>query len=165
VPKSSRDALSESRPGSALGSRSSGGVAGAADDHPVLHADDAGDGVGCLAERLLSFVAVGYRVSRVAVLPVAAMTLGTGTELLDGWRDMRRHAMRSLEGINCLASSRLLRGGLTSVALFGIGWVLYGIASVRATSGRLLAFGSLVLLWMPTSREFSRAGGLQSRYG
>ena len=30
------------------------------------------------------------------------------------------------------AQSRLLFGGLLSFALFGIGWVLYGIASVRA---------------------------------
>jgi len=29
--------------------------------------------------------------------------------------------------------------------------------------GCLLALGSLVLLWMPASREFSRSGGLRSR--
>jgi hypothetical protein len=78
------------------------GFAGAADDHPVLHADEAGNGVGCLAQRLLSFLAVGYRVSPVAVLPVAAMTLGIGTELLDGWRDVRRNAMCSPRRNNCL---------------------------------------------------------------
>ena len=34
--------------------------------------------------------------------------------------------------MDTFASSRLLAGGLTSFALFGIGWALYGIASVRA---------------------------------
>jgi AcrR family transcriptional regulator len=50
-----------------------------------------------LVDRAGLFRAAMDRVSPVAVLAVAAMTLGTGTgtELLDGWRDMRRNAMRS----------------------------------------------------------------------
>lgn len=76
------------------------------------------------------------REARVlGVVGLGAAILGTVFMAGDWWFEafaVPRLAEVAPEVMDTFASSRLLLGGLTSFALFGIGWVLYGIASVRA---------------------------------
>lgn len=69
------------------------------------------------------------------VIALCAAILGTVFMAGDWW--FEAFAVPRIAEVNPsmmvgFAQSRLLLGGLTSFVLFGIGWVLYGIASVRA---------------------------------
>jgi hypothetical protein len=72
---------------------------------------------------------------RLGVIALGAAILGTVFMAGDWWYEafavprLAEVAPAVMEGF---ASSRLLLGGLTSFVLFGIGWILYGIASLRA---------------------------------
>jgi hypothetical protein len=71
----------------------------------------------------------------LGVIGLGAAILGTVFMAGDWWYEafaVPRLAEVAPEVMDTFASSRLLLGGLTSFALFGIGWALYGIASVRA---------------------------------
>ncbi len=71
----------------------------------------------------------------LGVIGLGAAILGTVFMAGDWWYEafaVPRLAEVAPEAMDTFASSRLLLGGLTSFALFGIGWALYGIASVRA---------------------------------
>ena len=69
----------------------------------------------------------------LGVIGLGAAILGTVFMAGDWWYEafaVPRLAEVAPEVMNTFARSRLLAGGLTSFVLFGIGWVLYGIASV-----------------------------------
>lgn len=69
------------------------------------------------------------------LIAVSAAVLGTVFMAGDWWFEafaVPRIAEVDPSVMVGFAQSRLLFGGLLSFALFGIGWVLYGIASVRA---------------------------------
>jgi hypothetical protein len=71
----------------------------------------------------------------LGVIGLGAAILGTVFMAGDWWYEafaVPRLAEVAPEVMDTFARSRLLVGGLTSFILFGIGWVLYGIASVRA---------------------------------
>ena len=71
----------------------------------------------------------------LGVIGLGAAILGTVFMAGDWWYEafaVPRLAEVAPEVMDTFARSRLLAGGLTSFVLFGIGWVLYGIASVRA---------------------------------
>jgi hypothetical protein len=71
----------------------------------------------------------------LGVIGLGAAILGTVFMAGDWWYEafaVPRLAEVAPEVMDTFARSRLLVGGLTSFVLFGIGWVLYGIASVRA---------------------------------
>ena len=71
----------------------------------------------------------------LGLIGLGAAIVGTVFMAGDWWYEafaVPRLAEVAPETMDTFASSRLLLGGLTSFALFGIGWVLYGIASVRA---------------------------------
>ena len=71
----------------------------------------------------------------LGLIAVGAAILGTVFMAGDWWYEafaVPRIAEVDPSVMVDFAQSRLLFGGLLSFALFGIGWVLYGIASVRA---------------------------------
>jgi hypothetical protein len=71
----------------------------------------------------------------LGVIGLGAAILGTVFMAGDWWYEafaVPRLAEVAPQVMNTFARSRLLVGGLTSFVLFGFGWVLYGIASVRA---------------------------------
>ena len=71
----------------------------------------------------------------LGLIAVGAAILGTVFMAGDWWYEafaVPRIAEVAPSVMVDFAQSRLLFGGLLSFALFGIGWVLYGIASVRA---------------------------------
>jgi len=71
----------------------------------------------------------------LGVIGLGAAILGTVFMAGDWWYEafaVPRLAEVAPEVMGTFATGRLLAGGLTSFALFGIGWVLYGIAGVRA---------------------------------
>lgn len=71
----------------------------------------------------------------LGLIAVGAAILGTVFMAGDWWFEafaVPRIAEVDPSVMVGFAQSRLLLGGLMSFALFGIGWVLYGIASVRA---------------------------------
>lgn len=71
----------------------------------------------------------------LGVIGLGAAILGTVFMAGDWWYEafaVPRLAEVAPEVMDTFATGRLLAGGLTSFALFGIGWVLYGIAGVRA---------------------------------
>ena len=97
--------------------------------------------VSILAYALLVFALVAsYELQAPAagvlgVIGLGAAIVGTVFMAGDWWYEafaVPRIAEVAPETMATFASGRLLLGGLTSFALFGIGWVLYGIASVRA---------------------------------
>lgn len=71
----------------------------------------------------------------LGVIGLGSAILGTVFMAGDWWFEafaVPRLAEVAPEVMDTFSTSRLLAGGLTSFALFGIGWALYGIASVRA---------------------------------
>lgn len=71
----------------------------------------------------------------LGLIAVGAAILGTVFMAGDWWYEafaVPRIAEVDPSVMVGFAQSRLLFGGLLSFALFGIGWILYGIASVRA---------------------------------
>ena len=101
----------------------------------------------------------------LGVIGLGAAILGTVFMAGDWWYEafaVPRLAEVAPEVMDTFASSRLLMGGLTSFALFGIGWFLYGIASVRARvfpaaiswaifAGGLLSGVPIGLVYLPGS--------------
>ena len=101
----------------------------------------------------------------LGVIGLGAAILGTVFMAGDWWYEafaVPRLAEVAPEVMATFASSRLLLGGLTSFVLFGIGWVLYGIASVRARvfpaavswsilAGGLLSGVPIGLVYLPGS--------------
>ena len=101
----------------------------------------------------------------LGVIGLGAAILGTVFMTGDWWYEafaVPRLAEVAPGVMDTFASSRLLLGGLTSFALFGIGWVLYGIASVRArvfpaaiswaiVAGGLLSGVPIGLVYLPAS--------------
>ena len=103
----------------------------------------------------------------LGVIGLGAAILGTVFMAGDWWYEafaVPRLAEVAPEVMDTFARSRLLVGGLTSFVLFGIGWVLYGIASVRArvfpaaiswaiVAGGLLSAVPIGLVYLPWERH------------
>jgi hypothetical protein len=112
----------------------------------------------------------------LGVIGLGAAILGTVFMAGDWWYEafaVPRLAEVAPEVMDTFARSRLLVGGLTSFVLFGIGWVLYGIASVRArvfpaaiswaiVAGGLLSGVPIGLVYLPGA---SSSGLPSSRSG
>ncbi|MGZ5397596.1 MAG: hypothetical protein ACXWEI_19765, partial [Mycobacterium sp.] len=68
-------------------------------------------------------------------LAFAAAVIGTMFMTGDWWYEafaVPRLSEVAPDVIDTFVGGRLLIGGMTSFALFGIGWVMYGVASIRA---------------------------------
>ena len=101
----------------------------------------------------------------LGVIGLGAAILGTVFLAGDWWYEafaVPRLSEVAPEVMDTFVSNRLLTGGLTSFALFGIGWVLYGVASVRArvfpaaiswaiVAGGLLSGVPIGLVYLPGS--------------
>jgi hypothetical protein len=108
----------------------------------VLTATHAINGVASIvAFAMLAFALVAtYDVQAreagvLGVIALGAAIIGTVFMAGDWWYEafaVPRLADVDPSAINTFVGGRLLAGGLTSFALFGIGWALYGIASLRA---------------------------------
>jgi|SRR4051812_26448270 len=94
-----------------------------------------------IAFALLIFAAVAMYDIQAAearwfgVIALGAAILGTVFMAGDWWYEafaVPRLAEVAPSAMDGFADSRLLLGGLTSFVLFAIGWILYGIASLRA---------------------------------
>lgn len=88
---------------------------------------------------LLALVAAYDRIARPAgllgVIGLGAAIVGTVFMAGDWWYEafaVPRIAEVAPEAIETFVGGRLLVGGLSSFALFGIGWVLFAVASLRA---------------------------------
>ena len=88
---------------------------------------------------ILAAVAAYDRMARPAgwlgVIALGAAIVGTVFMAGDWWDEafaVPRIAEVAPEAIETFVGGRLLIGGLSSFALFGIGWVLFGVASLRA---------------------------------
>jgi hypothetical protein len=88
---------------------------------------------------VLALVALYDREARSAggfgVLAFGAAVVGTMFMTGDWWYEgfaVPRLAEVAPDVIDTFVGGRLIIGGLTSFALFGIGWILYGAASTRA---------------------------------
>src|SRR3954452_10208663 len=71
----------------------------------------------------------------LGLIGLGAAILGTVFMAGDWWFEafaVPRLAEVAPSAMNDFAASRLLLGGLLSFVLFGLGWILYGIASLRA---------------------------------
>jgi len=71
----------------------------------------------------------------LGVIALGAAILGTVFMAGDWWFEafaVPRLAEVDPSAMDTFTGGQLLAGGLTSFVLFGIGWVLYGIASLRA---------------------------------
>ena len=87
----------------------------------------------------LALVAIYERQAREAgnlgVVGLAAAMIGTVFMAGDWWYEafaVPRIAELAPEVIDTFVGGRLLIGGLSSFALFGIGWALFGVAALRA---------------------------------
>jgi hypothetical protein len=108
----------------------------------VLTATHAINSVGSIvayALLVLALVAVYEREARPAgtlgVVALGAAIVGTVFMAGDWWFEafaVPRIAEVAPQVIDTFVGGRLLMGGLSSFALFGLGWVLFGIASLRA---------------------------------
>ena len=75
------------------------------------------------------------RAGAFGALAFGAAVIGTMFMTGDWWYEafaVPRLAEVEPDAIDTFVGGRVLLGGLTSFALFGIGWVLYGAASIRA---------------------------------
>jgi uncharacterized membrane protein len=88
---------------------------------------------------VIALVALYDREARNAgafgALAFGAAVLGTMFMTGDWWYEafaVPRLAEVAPDAVNTFVGGRLIIGGLTSFALFGIGWIMYGAASVRA---------------------------------
>jgi hypothetical protein len=75
------------------------------------------------------------RAKVLGLIGMAAALVGTVFMAGDWWYEayaVPRLAETAPEVMATFATGRLLLGGLTSFVLFGVGWLLYGIASLRA---------------------------------
>ena len=71
----------------------------------------------------------------LGVIGVGAAIIGTVFMAGDWWYEafaVPRLAETAPEAIDTFVGGRLLAGGISSFVLFGLGWVLFGIASLRA---------------------------------
>ena len=89
-----------------------------------------------LAVALVAVYELEAREASVAgAVGVSAAIIGTVFMAGDWWYEafaVPRLAEVAPEAIDGFAGGRLLAGGLLSFVLFGIGWLLFGIASMRA---------------------------------
>ena len=88
---------------------------------------------------VLALVAAYDREARAAgalgVIAVGSAVIGTVFMAGDWWFEafaVPRMAEIAPQVMDTFTGGRLLIGGLSSFALFGIGWVLFGVASLRA---------------------------------
>jgi hypothetical protein len=75
------------------------------------------------------------RVGGFGLFALAAAIVGTVFMTGDWWYEafaVPRIAEVAPDVIDSFVGGRLILGGVTSFALFGLGWILYGIASIRA---------------------------------
>jgi hypothetical protein len=108
----------------------------------VLSATHAVNGVASLAAFALLIVALVAAYGRQArpagllgAFAVGAAIIGTAFMAGDWWYEafaVPRLAEVAPQALDTFAGGRLLIGGVASFALFGIGWVLFAIASLRA---------------------------------
>ena len=91
---------------------------------------------GLLAVALVAVYELEAREAAVAgAIGVSAAIFGTVFMAGDWWYEafaVPRLAEVAPEAIDSFVGGRLLAGGLLSFVLFGIGWLLFGIASMRA---------------------------------
>jgi len=105
---------------------------------------------------IIAAVAAHDRQTRAAgilgAVALGAAIIGTVFMAGDWWYEafaVPRMAEVASGAIDTFVGGRLLQGGVASFALFGIGWVLYGVASLRAgvyparVSAAILAGGLL----------------------
>jgi hypothetical protein len=88
---------------------------------------------------LFALIAAYDREARPAgmlgVIAVGAAIIGTVFMAGDWWYEafaVPRIAEVAPEVVDTFVGGRVLTGGLSSFALFGIGWLLFGVASLRA---------------------------------
>ena len=88
---------------------------------------------------VIALVALYDREARSAggfgALAFAAAVVGTMFMTGDWWYEafaVPRLAEVAPDAIDTFVGGRLFVGGMTSFALFGIGWIMYGVASTRA---------------------------------
>jgi hypothetical protein len=88
---------------------------------------------------IIALVAAHDRQARAAgvlgAIALAAAIIGTVFMAGDWWYEafaVPRMAEVAPDAMDTFVGGRLLQGGIASFALFGIGWVLYGVASLRA---------------------------------
>ena len=105
----------------------------------TTHAVNSIASIAAYALLAVALVAVYDLESREAgvlgAIGVAAAIVGTVFMAGDFWYEafaVPRLAEVAPDAIDSFVGGRLLAGGLLSFVLFGIGWVLFGIASVRA---------------------------------
>jgi hypothetical protein len=105
----------------------------------ATHAINSVGSVLAFALLVLALVAVYDREARpsgtLGVIALGAGIIGTMFMAGDWWYEafaVPRIAEVAPEVIDTFVGGRLLVGGLSSFVLFGIGWVLFGVASLRA---------------------------------
>jgi len=105
----------------------------------ATHAINSVASIVAFALLVLALVAVYDREARPAgmlgVVALGAAIVGTVFMAGDWWYEafaVPRIAEVAPQVIDTFVGGRLLMGGLLSFALFGLGWVLFGIASLRA---------------------------------
>jgi hypothetical protein len=105
----------------------------------ATHAINSVASIVAFALLLVALIAVYDREARPAgmlgVIAVGAAIIGTVFMAGDWWYEafaVPRIAEVAPEVVDTFVGGRLLAGGLSSFALFGIGWVLFGVASLRA---------------------------------
>jgi hypothetical protein len=105
----------------------------------ATHAINSAASIVAFALLVLALVAAYDREARPAgtlgVIALGAAIVGTVFMAGDWWYEafaVPRVAEVAPQVIDTFVGGRLLVGGLLSFALFGLGWVLFGIASLRA---------------------------------
>ena len=105
----------------------------------ATHAINSVASIAAFALLIVALVAVSERKAPAAgtlgVLGVGAAIVGTVFMAGDWWYEafaVPRLAEVAPQAIDGFVGGRLLIGGLSSFVLFGIGWVLFGTASLRA---------------------------------
>jgi hypothetical protein len=103
------------------------------------HAVNAVVSIFAFALLVIALVVLYEREARGAgafgALAFGAAVIGTTFMTGDWWYEAfaaPRLSEVAPDAIDTFVGGRLLMGGLTSFALFGIGWILYGAASIRA---------------------------------
>ena len=105
----------------------------------VTHAINSVVSITAYALLAVALLAIYERIARPAgtlgVIGLGAAIIGTVFMAGDWWYEafaVPRMAEVAPEAMETFVGGRLLIGGLTSFVLFGIGWILFGAASIRA---------------------------------
>lgn len=105
----------------------------------ATHAINSVASIVAFALLLFALIAAYDREARTAgmlgVIAVGAAIIGTVFMAGDWWYEafaVPRIAEVAPEVVDTFVGGRVLTGGLSSFALFGIGWLLFGVASLRA---------------------------------